>query len=146
MKFKLLLLLLLSLACTTLTCEGQHAVNRLKGIWKVEGKEKFEEWRQEGMNLLGESFTINNGERHVLETLRIKIEDGKIIFEATVPDQNEGVTIPFILNDKKAVLSFENLEHDFPTQIIYEFINDNRLFIKVQGIDGKGFSFFMDKQ
>ena len=53
----------------------------------------------------------------------------------------------FILNDEKEdVLSFENPEHDFPTQIIYEFINENRLFIKVRGADGKGFSFYMDKQ
>ncbi len=145
MKFKLLLLL--TMACFSFDCQGQQEVNRLKGTWKVEKKEKFEVWRQEGVNLVGESYTINNGERHVLETLLIKNEDGKIIFEATVPDQNEGATIPFVLNDEKVdVLSFENPEHDFPTQIIYEFINENRLLIKVQGADGKGFSFYMDKQ
>ena len=144
MKFKLLLML--TLTCFAFDCQGQHEVNRIKGTWKVEGKEKFEVWRQEGVNLVGESYTINYGERHMLEMLLIKNEDGKIIFEATVPNQNEGATIPFVLNDEKVdVLSFENPEHDFPTQIIYEFINKNRLLIKVQGADGQGFSFYMDR-
>lgn len=73
--------------------------------------------------------------------------ENKVIYEATVPDQNEGKAIPFTLNnDIKEYLSFENIEHDFPKKIQYKRINEDEIEVTVLGDEGKGFTYKQLKQ
>ncbi len=118
------------------------------GTWKMEGKEQYEVWEtNKNKELIGYSYKIENNQKTITETLSIKIIDNQFIYEATVPDQNEGKTIQFTLNNKiQTYLSFENIEHDFPKKIQYKRINDNEIEITVLGDKGQGFSYTQIKQ
>ncbi len=123
-------------------------VDFLTGIWKIENEEQFEVWEKYDNNeLKGYSFKIINNKEHILETLSIQLDENKIIYSATVPNQNNGETIAFELNnDVKDLLSFENPGHDFPKKIQYKKITSNEVFVKVSGDDNDGFSYTMFKQ
>jgi len=114
----------------------------LAGTWKVEGKETYEVWEKTNTNdLTGSSYKIKEGKKIVTETLSIKSVDGKIVYEATVVNQNNGKGIPFTLNaNATKVYAFENPSHDFPTKIIYQKISDTELTVQVLGADDKGFT------
>ncbi len=118
------------------------------GTWKMEGKEQYEVW-ESGINneLTGYSYKYSDSQKIITESLSIKILEKTVIFEATVPDQNQGKTIPFTLNNEiEDYLSFENLDHDFPKKIQYKRINENEIEVTVLGNEGKGFSYRQLKQ
>jgi len=84
---------------------------------------------------------IENGSEITLETLAIRVSDDRIVYEATVLNQNDGQTIPFTLTaDIDRSFVFENPEHDFPKTIIYQRMNNGELLVRVLGDDEKGFS------
>ena len=73
----------------------------LEGTWKIEGKEQYEVWvKKEKNGLTGYSYKINDNRKTILESIAIKIVDEQVIYEATVPDQNEGKTIQFTWNSE----------------------------------------------
>lgn len=122
-------------------------VDFLVGTWKVEGRENYESWKKEGAKLVGESYKMTEGKKRVSETLEIKFTEGKIVYTATVLNQNQGRGIPFKLNEKvKELFSFENLQHDFPNKIQYKILSKTELQVSVLGKDGKGFSYTMIKK
>lgn len=131
-----------------LNCAAQNSATYLIGTWKVEGEPNYEIWSadEEG-NLRGQGFKLVDNQKVLLESLAIIRKDGDLVYQALVPNQNEGRTISFVLNKTiEDALSFENPTHDFPTQIVYQKVNDNRLLVKVSGADGMGFSFYMDRE
>ena len=72
------------------------------------------------------------------------MQGDQVVYEATVPNQNQGKTVPFTLNPNISdTLSFENPAHDFPTRIQYIPKSDDEVFVRVLGSDGKGFSYVM---
>ncbi|MEP0262420.1 DUF6265 family protein [Dokdonia sp.] len=132
------------------SCQGQSALEDLSflsGTWKIENKETFEVWNLEDDQFIGHSYKMNNGNKIITETLQIAIIDTNVVYKATVPNQNSGETIPFVLNplvtDK---LSFENLHHDFPKKIQYQQVTDSKILVQVLGEDDKGFSYHIIKQ
>ena len=133
------------LLCLLFSCaEKEHSrIDFLVGTWKVADKEQYEVWDKNNTNdLIGHSYRIANDQKTITETLAINQIGNQIIYEATVPDQNEGATIPFTLNnDIDTYLSFENPEHDFPKKIQYKRINSNQIEVTVLGDQGKGFSY-----
>ena len=140
-------LIILSLAlCTTTSCQTPlDSLHFLDGTWKIENKEHYEQWDVQGSGQInGYSYRIEDNTKHTLETITIQSIDGSIIYTAVVFNQNDGKAVPFTLNpEKKNVFSFENQNHDFPTQIIYQKIDEDQLFIQVLGKDDKGFSYRM---
>lgn len=123
-------------------------LNFLVGTWKMEDKDQFEVWERTSANKIsGFTYKIVNNDKTITETLLIKKMAESIIYEATVPDQNEGKTIQFVLNKKNdSLFSFENKLHDFPTKIQYKKIDDRKLLVSVKGSDGNGFSYIQIKQ
>ena len=136
--------------CLLLACSENKLsrVDFIIGTWKMEGKEQYENWElSNNKELIGYSYKFKDSQKIITETLSIKILENKIIFEATVPDQNEGKTIPFTLNNEiKDYLSFENIDHDFPKKIQYKRINENEIEVTVLGDEGEGFSYKQLKQ
>jgi len=130
---------------------SQHSppkFHQLEGTWQVDGKNQFEVWHKSTNGvLIGKGYKIKKQDTLVLETLQIKQVNDQITYTATVPDQNEARPINFILNQNlKDTLSFENPNHDFPQKIQYVFLTDSTLFVRVLGVNDKGFSFGMVKQ
>ena len=136
--------------CLLLACSENKLsrVDFIIGTWKMEGKEQYENWElSNNKELIGYSYVFKDSQKIITETLSIKILEHIVIFEATVPDQNEGKTIPFILNNEiKDYLSFENIDHDFPKKIQYKRINENAIEVTVLGDEGEGFSYMQLKQ
>ena len=114
----------------------------LVGIWKVDGKELYESWEHtEAFTFTGAGYTLVDGEKKIHEQLKLEITDSNIVYTAQVENQNDGKSIPFVLNlNIKESFSFENLEHDFPQKIQYKFEGTDTMHVNVLGTDDKGFS------
>ena len=141
--------LLTVFASLTLACSENQlsSLDFLAGTWKTEGKEKYEVWKKNENALSGYAYTFDNGEKKILETLSIKEIESRVVYEATVPDQNQGKTIAFILNpEDKSCFSFENKNHDFPKKIQYQKITDDKIKITVSGDGNSGFSYVQLRQ
>lgn len=138
---------ILSLLLLSAGAQAQN-MDFLIGTWKVEDRELYEVWEKKGTNdFNGYSYRLENGEKIITETLSIKRINNRMIYAATVPDQNEGQTIRFQLNGELAsTLSFENAEPDFPKKIHYKKLNDKEIEVTVLGDEGKGFSMRLQKQ
>lgn len=133
------------------SCVAQENLDRLDfliGTWKMENKDTYESWKQvHAMEFKGESYKNVKGKKRIMETLSIKIMDGSIVYEANVPGQNNGKTIVFPLNtDHTELISFENLNHDFPKKIQYKNQGDEKILVNVLGNDDKGFSYYLTKE
>jgi len=138
-----LLLLVLSFSL----CSAQSNLDQLEfliGTWKVEGKQNYESWEKvSDIEFKGKGYRIRDGITTIFETLEIKVNDNNILYIATVPDQNEGKSVPFTLNTSiEDLFSFENPEHDFPKKIQYRVIDAQRIKVNVLGENDKGFSFY----
>ncbi len=120
----------------------------LLGTWKVEGKDQYEAWVKESqIEFSGHAYANMDRQIRILESITIKQTNDQIMYEATVPDQNEGQTIPFILNEEvKPCFSFENPGHDFPKKIQYCIISESVLDIRVLGEEGEGYSYTLLRQ
>jgi hypothetical protein len=138
-------------ALFTFSCNSQSNISELdylEGTWKVENKDTYETWKKDNKtNFTGTSYKLKNDVKRVTETLAIILKDNKIIYQATVPNQNEGSTIDFVLNSTaKDMFSFENLEHDFPKKVQYKVIGQNKLLVNVFGENDQGFSYYLLRQ
>ncbi len=133
-----LILNLLFITCQQIYSMGD--LHFLEGTWKVEGKEQYEIWEIDDNGLSGCMYIITPSGKEKQEILTIKTIENQIVYEATVPDQNEGKTIRFTLNREiKNYFSFENSEHDFPKKIQYEYLNENKLVVRVMGDENNDF-------
>lgn len=136
--------------CLLIACaeDNNSRIEFMVGTWKMDGKEQYEVWETtKNKELRGYSYMIKDNQKTIAETLSIKKIENNIIYEATVPDQNEGRTIQFTLNNKIfEYLSFENINHDFPKKIQYKRINDDEIEVTVLGDEDKGFSYTQLKQ
>lgn len=119
----------------------------LQGTWKMESREVYENWKiHDNGNMNGTSYKIVNGEENITEYLEISIQGEEIIYTATVPTQNEGKGIEFVLHQPDSITySFENPEHDFPKKIVYQKRSDSEIFVMVSDGGDQGFSYIMQK-
>lgn len=138
------------ISCTVHSCSNVATkdLDLFIGTWKVEGKAQYEVWEKISSNAYkGYAYRLNNNEKSITETLSIKVDNNDVIFEATVPDQNEGRTVQFLLNtDNDSCFSFENEDHDFPKKIQYKKINDGQMEVRVLGDNDEGFSYMLYKE
>lgn len=126
---------------------GISKVNFLLGTWQIEGKQTYESWKMQENKMIGESYKVKDDQKYISETLEIKETEGKVIYTATVMNQNGGKGIPFeLVSVKDQLYSFENSTHDFPNKIQYKILSKTELQVNVFGKDGKGFSYKLMKQ
>lgn len=120
----------------------------LQGTWKMENQEIYEHWElKDDGSMKGHSYRLNNGEKMVTENLEIRLDEGEVIYTATVLNQNEGKGIDFTLAQTDSLnYSFENPEHDFPKVISYQKRSDTEIYVQVSDGGEKGFSYVMRKQ
>ena len=137
-------LLVLFLSCTE---SKTSRLDVLVGTWKMEGKEHYEFWEKNQSNeLVGYSYKLINNEKSISETLAIQSKGDRLIYGATVPNQNNGETVEFVLNpDIDSYLSFENNNHDFPKKIQYKPMSADSIKVSVLGENDKGFTYIQIK-
>lgn len=119
----------------------------LEGTWKMENRDIYERWEiEENESLMGTSYRIVNNEENITEYLKINKRGEQIIYTATVPSQNEGRGIEFILHQpEERTFSFENPDHDFPKKIIYQKRSDSEIYVTVSDGGSQGFAYTMKK-
>lgn len=119
----------------------------LVGTWKQENKELYEVWQQSSPHeLKGYSYKMDGNQKSVTETLTIRQIKGQVVYEATVPNQNEGKTIRFVLHrPADSLYSFENPVHDFPRKIQYKVLDADRVKVQVLGAQDQGFSYIQKR-
>ncbi|MFD0878250.1 MULTISPECIES: DUF6265 family protein [Pseudomonadati] len=128
--------------------DGLDQASFLEGTWKIEGKETYEVWKKNADGTMeGYSYKMKAGEKVITEHLTLKMIDGKLTYQARVPNQNNGETITFVLNTNvKDLLSFENLSHDFPKKIQYKALDAQTIAVSILGNGDKGFRYKIVKQ
>lgn len=123
-----------------------HISNFLQGTWKMENRETYEHWSKlDDSSFNGFSYQLKNGEMKVSEFLTISSNSDKIIYTATVINQNQGKGIPFSLTKSDSAYVFENPSHDFPKRIVYQPLNQNQVKVTVSDGGKKGFSYILSK-
>jgi len=119
----------------------------LQGSWKTENDELYEHWDKLDNNTLkGFSYKTKNGEILVSEYLEITQKQNKIVYSASVINQNQGTPVEFTLTRSDSVFTFENPSHDFPKKIIYRKLSGDEVLVQVSDGKQKGFSYKMKKQ
>ncbi|RKE04207.1 DUF6265 family protein [Marinifilum flexuosum] len=141
---KYLILILFSICAYSCSTQDIQALHFLEGTWQVEGKQQFEKWEIKGNELIGTGYKLKDGKHKILEHLAIKLIKGKMVYQASVLNQNQGATIYFPLNESISdYYSFENPKHDFPKKIQYFKLREKRVKVNVLGDNDEGFSFVM---
>lgn len=146
LHLSLCLIFVLLLSCSSSNQINRHVFAIFEGNWQQENSTNIEQWQMHDTFLSGEVIKIQNQDTLTVEYLRIFSENNAIYYEATVPSQNEGKAIRFILTQQnKLNFTFENPNHDFPQKIVYNFKNKNTLNAIISGAN-KQIEFTYKKQ
>jgi hypothetical protein len=121
--------------------EAQQGIAKLDWIlgnweYKTQNVLVVESWsKKSNGNYTGVSYSIQGTDTVSKENIEIVFENNKVIYKATVKEQNGGETIPFLMtNSSKDSIVFVNELHDFPQKIVYKKTSDNKM---IAGIEGK---------
>jgi hypothetical protein len=108
----------------------------VEGEWKgrVKGGMMFETWvMQEDSSLKGHSYTLVNSDTILREHMYIEQRDNGIFYVVNVRHNDGPVAFKFIECTSKGCV-FENLEHDFPTRIVYANTIGDMLLSRIEGM------------
>lgn len=111
-----------------------------EGKWVNNDSTLVEEWKIIGNEILleGHSYSISNNDSSKLENLSVKIINNQIYYIARVHTQNQGKEIPFQLVAYDGnFFVFENLQHDFPQRITYNFTSNDSLTVTIEAVADK---------
>lgn len=141
MKLKPALLFLL--AAFLFGCASEHPLKLkfefLEGHWVSEqGTDTrfYESWRWTGSEWKGRGSSVEQGDTLLVEEMRIFSASGGIYFSANTGGEDGEVA--FLLeHDTLGIYIFRNPEHDFPSEIGYEFIESDRLRAWIGGTQGQ---------
>lgn len=100
----------------------------------------YESWEPlSETELKGKSYFIKENDTITLENMRIRVEENKILFVPTVPNQNEGEEVVFAMKEySDQGFTVENLAHDFPQVIHYQVMSPDSLRASIKGnVNGK---------
>ncbi len=130
-------LFIIALILSSLQVFAQYKLEEIKiieGKWKLDADNiiLFEEWKEVNETTFeGLSYTIENGEKKILERLHILKLYDYIVYVAQ-PGGNKP-TLFTLISDENNNFIFENKEHDFPQRVIYHFTSKNILNARIEG-------------
>jgi len=124
----------------------------LPGIWVMDRPDGLivETWGKDGNWVYtGVGVTIRNGGKVSMEKMWIQqAKDGGMEFVADVPHNTDKVPFKLVSGgDSTMKFVFENLAHDFPQRVIYQFRADgDSMLARVEGmvngkIEGEDFAY-----
>ena len=118
-----------------------ESVSWLIGCWELLSSDQNqliqESWGAPiGNSMLGMSRTVRDGKLLEFESIILRVEKGKLAYEAHPQGQATATFLSTRIADK--TVTFENAAHDFPQRIGYQLKDDNSLLAWVEGtVDGK---------
>ncbi len=107
----------------------------LSGCWDLtrNGRHVIEQWSApEGGTLIGMSRTVGDGATKEFEFVMIREGSGGQLEYVAKPSGQAEATFTAIRASSNEVV-FENLQHDFPTRIIYRRNADGSLLAAIEG-------------
>ena len=113
---------------------GSWSLKTVKGRI-VESRKKINQTCFEGI-----SYSIgHSGDSTLLETVKLQKLNGAIFFIPTGYGEGNNSTIAFkLISAENNTFIFENIEHDFPTRIVYRSVSDDKILAWIEGsINGK---------
>jgi hypothetical protein len=138
---KLILLLVLAVSAHAVSAQKLKTLQHIKwlaGKWEMEGKKGniYEEWSLiDDLRMEGKSYKVYKKDTTLKESLLMTIEGEEIWYTATVKDQNNGEPVRFRMTDgSRRRMEFENKEHDFPQQIVYQWKQNDHFNAEVSGL------------
>ena len=111
-------------------------VRWVEGEWKgrVKGGMMFEKWVMGDDSVLtGTSCILVSSDTVFSETMKIEERDGNIYYVVNVA-HNKGPVSFKLIECGPGGCVFENLEHDFPTRIVYANTVGDMLLARIEGI------------
>lgn len=131
-------ILILSSCGTMNKTDHQQFLEKLIGEWQLEGMPVVEKWTYVDKQFQASVIVTSEADQMVTEEIQIIENEDGVFYEADVEDQNNGEPVLFkMIFSAKNKIIFENKEHDFPQQITYELLDDNKLIATIEGnIDG----------
>jgi hypothetical protein len=115
-----------------------EAMSWLEGCWTgaVNEREFREQWSPpRGGMMLGLGHTVHQGKTQSHEFLRLETRPDGIYYVALPSDQRPAAfkLVGTAVDDKDAVFTFENPEHDFPQRIQYRRGTEGWLYATIEG-------------
>jgi len=129
-------LLVTNQAIQAQTEQPMQALRVLTGSWKMQTQkgEIWERWQQEQQQLKGVSFSVKAKDTTQLEDVILGIHNGKLSYAPRTSGDAESKRVYFTLVKQTAMrFEFENLQHDFPQRIVYNFIGTDSLHALIEG-------------
>lgn len=144
---KLLPLLAIILVAVTSNAQWKQEdfipLQKLTGTWmmNIKNGQLFEVWTLTDANTLtSKSYRVRGADTASLEKVALSITDSKITYTPTVPNQNQGQPVQFVLTKiDTSGYSFEKTEHDFPKRITYHIKNEKELEVTIDGETKNGY-------
>ena len=106
----------------------------ITGCWNrtEAGRELAEQWMApRGGTMIGMSRMVGDGRTLSYEYMRIEEDDGRLTFTAIPSGQSETSFESTKITGR--MVTFENLEHDFPQRITYRWKTDSELLVILEG-------------
>lgn len=138
-----LLLFTALVSSSSTTRKSYPSISRMEwllGLWQSsqKGNATFEHWvKANDSTFYGRSYIVKAKDTLTLERIILQERLGKLYYEPTVSEQNNGASVCFVaamLNDTTAI--FENRQHDFPTTICYSKVSADSLVAYIEGMQG----------
>lgn len=135
---KLIIITIIGISACKAQVGNDTTFNWLVGKWEAQTKEGkfFEYWSKENCMLEAQGGELVKRDTVFKEWLTLtKIKN----YWCYVPVVGKQAPIAFTLKESKgSTFIFENKEHDFPQQIIYEYIDKDHFKARVEGkMNGK---------
>lgn len=95
----------------------------------------YETWyRKSEREFVGMSYTLANADTTPLEKVRLYIQGTEIVYAPVAAGQNDEKEVLFKLKSIEGNrFVFENLQHDFPKRIVYDFRSADSLYAHIEG-------------
>jgi hypothetical protein len=106
----------------------------LGGCWELRRGDRttLEMWMPPaGGLMLGASRTTVSGALREFEHVRLRVQDGRVVYTALPSGQREASFTSVAVSDSG--FTVENLEHDFPQRIIYRRRGADSLVARIEG-------------
>jgi len=122
---------------STFSQEDFEKLKPIAGTWHTKRTKGdiYETWqRRSAKEFAGLSYTVSNGDTMPLEKVRLYLQGTEIIYAPVAIQQNDDKEVLFKLKSIEGNrFVFENLQHDFPKRIVYDFKSKDSLYAYIEG-------------